>query len=287
MSAAPRLISSSIREQHKSGARTGYQARGRAGTAYDRRVTRRRYLEDSYLRELDTEVVACRDGWCRLAETLFHPGGGGQPCDRGQLVVDGEPIQVTAMREDDAGVWHDAARSLRDRQPVRAVLDWPYRHAVMRHHALLHVVNTIALRDFAARITGAQIGPERSRIDLQLADFSRERLPDLEARVNDVIGRDLASIERGGFALSGTVFEYLAAIEANARSYASDRVGRPPIMLLFVGDDSLHHETDPRNANWGGQRLFEQARTRIPKRGDRSRWETGEYNLQIESSLPS
>lgn len=155
-------------------------------------MTRRRYLEDSYLRELDTEVVACRDGWCRLAETLFHPGGGGQPCDRGQLVVDGEPIQVTAVREDDADVWHDAARSLRDRQPVRAVLDWPYRHAVMRHHALLHVVNTIALRDFAARITGAQIGPDRSRIDLQLADFSRERLPDLEARVNDVIGRDLA-----------------------------------------------------------------------------------------------
>jgi ankyrin repeat protein len=92
---------------------------------------------------------------------------------------------------------------------------------------------------------------------------------------------DPASIERGGFALSGTVFEYLAAVEANARSYASDRGGRPPVMLLFVGDDSLHHETDPRNANWGGQRLFEQARTRIPKRGDRSRWETGDYNLQI------
>lgn len=155
-------------------------------------MTRRYYLEDSYLRELDTEVVACRDGWCRLAATVFHPGGGGQPCDRGQLVVDEARLEIAAVREDDAGVWHDAARSLRDGQPVHAVLDWPHRHAVMRHHALLHVVNTIALRDFGARITGAQIGAERSRIDLQLADFSRSQLPDLEARVNDVIARDLA-----------------------------------------------------------------------------------------------
>jgi misacylated tRNA(Ala) deacylase len=157
-------------------------------------MTRRLYLDDSYVREFDTEVVACTDGWCRLAATAFHPGGGGQPCDRGELVAGGEALPIDAVREDDDGsvLWHRVARALPAGAPVRGRLDWPHRHAVMRHHALLHIVNTIALRDFGALITGAQIGTDRSRIDLKLADFSRERLGDFEARVNDVITRDLA-----------------------------------------------------------------------------------------------
>jgi misacylated tRNA(Ala) deacylase len=155
-------------------------------------VTRRLYLDDSYLREFDSEVVACRDGWCRLAATAFHPGGGGQPCDRGRLVVAGESVELTSVREDDAGVWHETARPLGERDAVHGVLDWAHRHLVMRHHALLHVVNALALRELGARITGAQIGPGRSRIDLQLVDFTRERIPAFEASVNDVIARDLA-----------------------------------------------------------------------------------------------
>lgn len=155
-------------------------------------MTRRLYLEDSYLREFETEVVAWTDGWCRLAATVFHPGGGGQPCDRGHLIVDGDRLEISSAREDDdANVWHAIARPLASGAAVRGVLDWAYRYAVMRHHALLHIVNTIALREFGALITGAQIGANRSRIDLQLAGFSRDRLPEFEARVNDVISRDL------------------------------------------------------------------------------------------------
>ena len=138
--------------------------------------------------------MACRDGWYRLATTAFHPGGGGQPCDRGQLVVAGEPSEVTAVREDadDGEIWHATARALAEGQPVHGVLDWAHRHAVMRHHALLHVVNAIALRELGARITGAQIAAGHSRIDLQIAEFSRELLPRLEEQVNAVIARDLA-----------------------------------------------------------------------------------------------
>ncbi len=160
-------------------------------------TTRRLYLDDSYLREFDAEVVACDDdGWCRLHATAFHPGGGGQPCDRGQLVAGGRTLAVAAVREDDAGiVWHEVGAGARDAlaagAAVRGLVDWTQRYAVMRHHSLLHVVNTIALNDFGALITGAQIGAERSRIDLTLADFARDRLADFEARVTDVLARDL------------------------------------------------------------------------------------------------
>jgi misacylated tRNA(Ala) deacylase len=44
------------------------------------------YQTDSYLREFDATVVAIADdGGVILDKTAFFPGGGGQPCDYGEL----------------------------------------------------------------------------------------------------------------------------------------------------------------------------------------------------------
>jgi misacylated tRNA(Ala) deacylase len=156
-------------------------------------MTTRLYLEDPYRQESDAEVLESADGWCVLSSTVFFPGGGGQPADRGQLVVGTERLAVTDVREDGAGrIWHSVGRDLASGQAVRACLDWPYRHALMRHHGLMHLVNTVARNELGALITGVQLGPERSRIDLKLAELSREQIPELEAHVNEVIARDLA-----------------------------------------------------------------------------------------------
>jgi misacylated tRNA(Ala) deacylase len=155
-------------------------------------VTARLYLEDPYLREFEAKVVESAGGWWALSRTAFFPGGGGQPPDRGQLVVEGDAVAVIAVRDDEAGrIWHQLGRDLRAGAAVRGILDWPYRHALMRHHGLMHVVNTVARELFGGVITGVQIGPERSRIDFRLEAFSRERIPELEQRVNEVLDRDL------------------------------------------------------------------------------------------------
>ncbi len=57
-----------------------------------------------------------------------------------------------------------------------------------RYHTVLHVLNTIALRDYGGWITGVQIGTEYSRIDLKLDRVSPELRAELEAKVNAVIG---------------------------------------------------------------------------------------------------
>lgn len=155
-------------------------------------MTARLYLEDPYLREFDAEVAGSSDGWCALSRTAFYPGGGGQPCDRGHLVVAGGPVAVSAVREDGQGrLWHRVGRDLAAGQAVRGAIDWPYRHALMRHHGLMHVVNAVALRQLGGLITGVQLGPDRSRIDFKLAGFSREQIPDFEGRVNAVVAQDL------------------------------------------------------------------------------------------------
>jgi misacylated tRNA(Ala) deacylase len=151
-------------------------------------MTIRLYLDDAYLREFDARVLASADGWWALSQTAFYPGGGGQPSDRGRLLVAGDSVEVVEVREgEDGRLWHRVDREPAGDAPLRGVLDWPYRYALMRHHALMHVVNTVARRDFDGLITGVQLGPERSRVDFRLPDLSRERVRALEDRVNEVI----------------------------------------------------------------------------------------------------
>ncbi len=155
-------------------------------------MTDKLYLDDPYLREFEAAVLGSSDGWCTLSRTAFYPGGGGQPPDRGELRLRDGVAQVSAVREDEAGcVWHCLGRDLPAGEAVRGALDWPYRHALMRHHGLLHIVNTVARAELDGVITGAQIGPDRSRIDFKLPSFSREQVPELERRVNEVITSDL------------------------------------------------------------------------------------------------
>lgn len=151
------------------------------------------YLEDAYQRAFDAEVVASADGWCAFSRTAFYPGGGGQPADRGQLTVGDDVLAVDGVREDDAGdVWHHVGCELATGTRVHGELDWPWRYGLMRAHALMHVVNTVARDQLGAVITGVQLGPERSRIDFKLAGFTREQIPELQERVNAVLARGQA-----------------------------------------------------------------------------------------------
>ena len=152
------------------------------------RMTTSLYLQHPYQREFDAEVLESSNGWSVLSQTVFYPGGGGQPHDRGHLILHGDAVAVSAIREDAAGrIWHFVGCDLAVGEAVRGTIDWPFRYALMSHHGLMHIVNTIARRQFGGIITGVQIGPDRSRIDFKLAGFSRGQIPDFENRVNEVI----------------------------------------------------------------------------------------------------
>jgi misacylated tRNA(Ala) deacylase len=75
-------------------------------------------------------------------------------------------------------------------QQVRLRLDKDRRLALTRYHTVLHVVNTIALRDYAGWITGVQIGADYSRIDFKLEGFSPALCAELETKVNVVLARN-------------------------------------------------------------------------------------------------
>jgi misacylated tRNA(Ala) deacylase len=152
----------------------------------------RLYLQDSYCFETDAIVTAVQGQALAFDKTCFYPGGGGQPPDKGSIRLgNGETLEISSVHADpDEIIWHISQAlpppNLLGRA-VRLILDKDRRLALMRYHTVLHVLNTIVLRDYQGWITGVQIGAEYSRIDFKLENFSAALCADLEQKVNTVL----------------------------------------------------------------------------------------------------
>ena len=156
------------------------------------RATTRLYLDDDHCFEADASVVAVRENAVAFDRTCFYPGGGGQPPDQGTVrVQSGETLEIVAVHADpDEVVWHLTKSPPPPNivgQVARLILNRERRLALARHHTVLHVLNTIALRDYGGWITGVQIAADYSRIDFRLDGFSATLRADLEKRVNAVL----------------------------------------------------------------------------------------------------
>jgi misacylated tRNA(Ala) deacylase len=156
-------------------------------------MTRRLYWEDDHCYSAEARVIAVEGNEIACDRTCFYPGGGGQPPDQGAIIFDDRRAPVSSVRADAEGViWHATDHPYRalENETVRLDIDVERRKALARYHTVLHVLNTIVLRDYAGWITGAQIGIDYSRIDFNLAGFSPAMREELERKVNAVLEAD-------------------------------------------------------------------------------------------------
>ena len=130
-------------------------------------MTDRVYRTDAHMRALQAVVERSGPEGVVLDRTVFYARAGGQPGDTGLLRWDGGEAVVTEAVNAGADVLHVLAPGCipDPGTPVQAVLDWPRRHAMMRMHTALHLLCSLLP---GAAVTGGQIGPERSRLDLDL-----------------------------------------------------------------------------------------------------------------------
>lgn len=157
--------------------------------------TERLYLRDNDLFETKALVVGVTEGAIAFERTCFYPGGGGQPADTGLVFLPNDvSIEVVSVFSDENGViWHGSGRPLPRGlvgQEARLVVNRERRIVLSRYHTALHVLNTVALREYDAWITGAQIGIDHSRIDFKVERFSRAMCTELEEKVNAVLTQD-------------------------------------------------------------------------------------------------
>lgn len=159
--------------------------------------TVRVYLDETHQLAADATVIATREDGLAFDRSPFYPGGGGQPSDTGLVTLaDGATLHVVSVQADaDGVVWHatepppppDSVGRL-----ARLTVDGARRLALTRYHTVLHVLNTIALRDYGAWITGVQIGEDSSRIDFKWEGFSPAVVAEVEGKVNAVLAENRA-----------------------------------------------------------------------------------------------
>ena len=161
---------------------------------------------DAYARSVEGRVVAVHlpgeagpGAIVVLDQTVFYPGGGGQPADRGTLlrVADGRSWVVASARKLDGEVVHELAPA-EDGSPVEppavgeivvADLEWARRYALMRTHTALHALCGVVWRDYGAQVTGGNIEPGAGRMDFEFERMSGDLVDEIEAKVNTELAR--------------------------------------------------------------------------------------------------
>ncbi len=147
---------------------------------------------DAYARSIEARVVAVEatDSPLVILEgTVFYPGGGGQPSDRGTLLraEDGRVWTVQAARKSSGQIVHELEAGVeppRVGDRVRIDLDWARRHALMRTHTALHALCGVVWRDYGALVTGGNMEPGAGRMDFEFERMSGDLVDEIEAMVN-------------------------------------------------------------------------------------------------------
>jgi len=112
------------------------------------RTTRLLYLEDSYVRTLESKVLRAEpekknNVYLILDETIFHPKSGGQPSDKGSISAPAFKVLVEkAMIVDDVIVhWGKIVEGKPEEAEAREEIDWPSRYLYMRRHTAGHLLD--------------------------------------------------------------------------------------------------------------------------------------------------
>lgn len=150
-------------------------------------MTRRLFWEDMYAREFDAKVLGTEGTRVVLDQTAFNPRGGGLVSDTGSL--DGARV-VEAIKEGEE-VIHllDSPLGTSPGGAVHGSVDWDRRYRIMKMHTAAHILSAIVNKETGALITGNQIAPEESRVDLSLEGFDREKLSHYVELVNGEVAR--------------------------------------------------------------------------------------------------
>ncbi len=149
------------------------------------------YLLDSYKRECDTIVTATDENRVELAETLFYPGGGGQPCDEGWLRAGEREWRVTKVQKRDGKIWHTVeGEAPAPGTEVQVEIDWDKRYKLMRTHTALHILCGVVWRDYEAQVTGGNMKPLSGRMDFEFEQMHKELVEEIEQRINEEVAAE-------------------------------------------------------------------------------------------------
>ena len=156
-------------------------------------MTKRIYNTDNYIKYFKSTLVKTTREGIILTKTCFYPEGGGQPGDRGTLIIKDQPIKVNNTRIKGGLVIHETeSQDFKVGSEVEGKLDWNYRYRLMRSHSAQHVISRYFQVNYQAETVSTQLKFEKSRLDFQpLRKITPEELKKITKNINMILAKNL------------------------------------------------------------------------------------------------
>jgi Ser-tRNA(Ala) deacylase AlaX len=158
-------------------------------------MTENLFLDNSYLKEFEARVVEVNNGkYITLDRTAFYCKSGGQACDLGTLtrLTDNKEFQVVFVAKIDEDISHEVdEEGLKIGDKVHGKINWERRYKLMRLHTAAHLLDAVFQEEGEVLITGNELTYEKGRMDLNLKDFTKEKVENYIKKANEIILKDL------------------------------------------------------------------------------------------------
>lgn len=147
------------------------------------------FQTDSYLQKI-TATITSTDEKNRalvLDRTIFYPGGGGQPPDKGTISTDDTVYHVARAKKVGSDIFHvmEGVSPLPEvGTNVTGEIDWGYRYQLMRTHTAMHILCGVIFRDYGASVTGGSMEPLKGRMDFEFETMRKELVAQIENSIN-------------------------------------------------------------------------------------------------------
>ncbi len=197
------------------------------------------YLDDAYLKECEGTVKWFEFTDLVVDRTVFYPTGGGQPNDKGQVIIGGRTYPINDVWSDGTDVHIMSLDTYSEDikgKPVQQVIDWDIRYQHMKFRTALKVITSLAYRLYGATNRINQTYEDQAWIDIEVSEINEEMVKTLEEETNKVLVSD---IETETFYLSREEFERDKDLMAISKNEVPDF---EKIRILKIGDLPLQHE---------------------------------------------
>ena len=146
------------------------------------------FIENSYLKELESDIVNIKNNQITLNQTIFYAKSGGQPGDIGTLSNNESNVNIIeTVFDEEKNIIHITEEDIKFNinEKIIGKINWKTRYKHMRMHSALHLLCSLIPFD----VTGGQISYDKSRLDFNIQDAKIDK-EEIEYKINEIVKQD-------------------------------------------------------------------------------------------------